>query len=91
MISPLFAGVQKHLQNGVFTSGSISVCLPLFVQVGVLLGIPLHAPRSAPIQTIHGKTASCLVITRHTGAVSSGLRTDRGISVATAVTTPEPG
>jgi hypothetical protein len=35
--SQLFAGVQKHLQNSVFTSGNICDCSPLFVWVGVLL------------------------------------------------------
>jgi hypothetical protein len=44
----LFAGVQNYLQNRPFVSGSIHVCSPLFVWVGVLLvymsltGPPLH-------------------------------------------------
>jgi hypothetical protein len=33
----MFAAVQKHLQNCVFTSESIRGCSPMFMWVGVLL------------------------------------------------------
>jgi hypothetical protein len=36
-IIPSFTVVQNHLQNPAFVSGSICICSPLFVWVGVLL------------------------------------------------------
>jgi hypothetical protein len=37
--SCLFVDVQKYLQNSVFDSRNICRCLPLFVWVGVLIGV----------------------------------------------------
>jgi hypothetical protein len=56
----LFVVVQKHLQNRTFASGSIHICSPLFVWVGVLLvyisltATPRHAQLLYDLQFFRG-------------------------------------